>query len=123
MAKKEDREVTKQQEQERKLIRSRCNICEDDGKILLRLEMPGVKKENLDVNIENNQLKILGKREAAEEEGTYIIKERREGDFYQVYTLDETVDKNKVDATMENGVLLLTLYLKEAEKPKKIEIK
>jgi HSP20 family protein len=85
--------------------------------------MPGVTKENLDINIENNQLHIVGKRETESKEGKHIIKERRDGDFYQVYTLDDTVDKNKVEATLENGILLVTLNLKEAEKPKKIEVK
>ena len=111
------------QDVQKRTVRSRCNICEDDGKIYLQLEMPGVTKDNLDINIENNQLQIVGKRDTGSQEGKYIIKERRDGDFYQVYTLDDTVDKNKVEATLENGILLVTLNLKEAEKPKKIEVK
>jgi HSP20 family protein len=109
---------------DKRMIRALSNICEKEGSILLRLEMPGVKKDDLDINIENNQLKIRGRRELpAESDKKYIIRERRQGDFYQIYTLDETVDRNKVEANLENGVLVLTLHLKEAEKPKKITVK
>lgn len=121
--KKELEKRTERGTPETRRIRSACTICEDDGKIVMRLEMPGVSKDNLDINIENNQLTIFGKRNTPETEGTYVVRERRDGDFYQVYTLDETVDRNKVEASMENGILYLTLHLKEAEKPKKIEVK
>ena len=104
-------------------IRSRSNICEEEGKIILCLEMPGVKKENLDINIENDQLEILGKRTEQKAEGKYILRERQRGDFYQIYTIDETIDRNKIEASLENGTLSVTLYIKEAEKPRKIEVK
>lgn len=121
MAKANNKEI---EAKDRRMIRALSNICEKEGSIFLRLEMPGVKKEDLDINIENNQLKIRGRRELpAETDKNYVIRERRQGDFFQVYTLDETVDENKVEANLENGVLLLTLHLKEAEKPKKITVK
>ena len=119
------KEVQKQeQDQEKRYrLRSRCSICEDDGKILVRLEMPGVAKENLDINVDNNQLEIYGKREEPEIEGKYVIRERRYGDYYQVYTIDDTIDREKIEASLENGLLTVTLHLKEAEKPKKINVK
>jgi len=104
-------------------IQSRCNICEEDGNIVLRLEMPGVEKGSVDINVDNNLLKITGKRSEPSIEGRYILRERRYGDFYHVFTIDETIDRDKIEASLENGVLTITLHQKEAEKPKKIEVK
>ncbi len=119
------KEVQKQeQEKEKRLrLRSRSSVCEDDGRILVKLEMPGVTKDNLDINVDNNQLEIFGKREEPEIEGTYVIRERRYGDYYQIYTIDDTIDRNKIEASLDNGLLTVTLHLKEAEKPKKIAVK
>ena len=121
MAAEKNKEI---EAKDRRMVRALSNICEKEGNIYLRLEMPGVKKDHLDINIENNQLKIRGRRELPDDaEKNYLIRERRQGDFYQVYTLDDTVDRNKVEASLEHGVLLVTLHLKEAEKPKKITVK
>jgi HSP20 family protein len=120
-----EKEVQKQeQEKEKRLrLRSRSSVCEDDGRILVKLEMPGVTKDNLDINVDNNQLEIFGKREEPEIEGNYVIRERRYGDYYQIYTIDDTIDRNKIEASLDNGLLTVTLHLKEAEKPKKIAVK
>ena len=112
-------EISERKEQ---VMRAPCSICEEDGKVLIRLEMPGVNKENLDVRIDNDQLIIQGKR-PVKEEGEYILHERRAGDFFQAFTLDNTVDRDKVEASMDKGILNLTLNLKEEVKPKKIEVK
>lgn len=116
-----DKELTK--EPQRPRLKGRCDICEDEGKILLRLEMPGVGKENLDINVNNNQLEIVGHKRETELEGNYLVRERARGDYYHLYTIDETVDRDKIDASLENGILTVSLQLKEAEKPKKIAVK
>jgi HSP20 family protein len=85
--------------------------------------MPGVTKEGLEINVENNQLEIFGKRKESKVEGKYILRERQFGDFYQIYTIDETIDRNKIEASLENGNLLVTLHIKEAEKPTKVKVK
>ena len=117
-----DKELTREQQQ-RPRLRGRCDICEDEGKILLRLEMPGVGKSDLDINVNNNQLEIVGHKNDPELNGDYLVRERARGDFYHLYTIDETVDRDKIDASLENGILTVTLQLKEAEKPKKITVK
>ena len=118
MAKKEI-----QKREERTYIRSLSNICEEDGKILLRLEMPGVTREAVNLKIENNELHIIGKRSEPQTKDSYLIKERRDGDYYHAYTLDDTVDQNSIEATMEAGILIITLRLKAEVTPKQIEIK
>jgi HSP20 family protein len=109
-------------EQQDRLLRPRSNICTNQDEVLLSLEMPGVEKQDLELHIENNELSIIGRRKQ-QEAGRYLIRERVQGDFRAVYTLDETIDQEKVDAVLENGVLTVTLHIKESVKPRKIQIK
>jgi HSP20 family protein len=94
------------------------------GQVRVVLEMPGVSKDGLEVKIENNELRVLGRRDHEKTvEGTHILRERARGDYLMTYTLDETVDTSKVDALLENGILTLTLELKEAVKPRTIQVR
>ena len=105
-------------------VRPVGNMCwEEDGKVMLRLDMPGVEKDDVDVRIENDQLLIHGTRKDEAEGRNYVLRERRRGDFHQVFTIDQTVDREKIDAKMDKGVLTLTLHLQEEVKPRKIEVK
>jgi HSP20 family protein len=99
-------------------------VCEEDqGQIVMKLEMPGVNQDNLDLRYEDNILHITGRREPRSADVTYLVRERQSGTFYQAYTLDHTVDPEKIDASIANGVLTVTLHRKEAEKPRKITVK
>ncbi len=84
--------------------------------------MPGVRQENLEVRIEGNELRVLGRRED-QEDFRYLVRERRPGDFFQAWTLDETIDQSKVDAVLRDGLLTLTLDLKEQVKPRTVKIR
>jgi HSP20 family protein len=107
----------------RPTVRACCDVLEKDGEITLKLEMPGVTKEGLKVNIDGDQLEIRGMRDVRiPEGGEYLIHEIRDADFYQLYTIDETIDRNKIDASLKNGVLTLKLGVKESQKPRRIEI-
>ena len=118
-----DKEVARKTEERALQLRPLCNICEEDGKVVLRLEMPGVEKEYLNLTIDNNQLLITGKRPAVAVEGEFLLKERPVGDYIQIYNLDETIDHEKVDASLEKGILTVTLHLKEQVKPRQITVK
>jgi HSP20 family protein len=108
---------------ERKRYRNPAvDICEDEGAVILRVEMAGVDKENLDVQIDGDELIISGKRLDIDPQGTYLVRERIAADYRKVFTLDDTIDRDKVSASMENGILHLELHMKEAVKPRKITI-
>lgn len=94
----------------------------ENGQLTVRVEMPGVDKEHLDVRVENNELLILGRREPVKEEHV-LLRERPQGDFLQTFTLDQTVDQGKVDAVVEKGILTIRLDLKEQVKPRTIKIR
>ena len=107
---------------ERRTVRPIGNICEEKDAVVLRLEMPGVSKDGIDVNIDGDTLSIYGRRPGYADEVSYMIHERRDADFRAAYTLDERVDRDKVDAKMENGILTVRLHLKEEVKPRRIEV-
>ena len=107
----------------RKTMAAPCDIFEDGGKIMLRLDMPGVTKENLYIHVESDELQISATRDnAAAGVGRYLVREIPDRDFYQAYTLDSTIDRNKIEAELVNGRLIIALSLKESEKPRKIEV-
>ena len=91
------------------------DYSETETEFVVRLEAPGVHKENLDVSIEQNVLMISGKRELRkEEEGEeFIWKEREEGKFVRSLRLPKPIDQAKVTAVYQDGIL--TLRLPKAE--------
>jgi HSP20 family protein len=115
---------TKQVEkQTRRAFPACCDIFEDDGKILLKMEMPGVEKDKLDIKIDGNLLKIYAKKTIPQyKNAQYLVREIRDADYRHEFTIDDTIDRNKVDAELKNGILHLTLHIKESEKPRKINV-
>jgi HSP20 family protein len=99
-----------------------CTVSEDAGIVTARLEMPGVAKEGLEIRIEGNELSIFGDRRADEARGRYLVRERRAEAYRKLFTLDDSIDHEKVDAVLVDGILTLRLQVKEAAKPRRIEI-
>lgn len=116
-------ELTKRSDEKPAVVQPVCNISEEDGKVRLSVEMPGVSRDGIDVSVEKNELVIVGRSELMEADGAYLIRERRRGEFRKRFIIDETVDRDRIEATMINGVLSLVLNIKEAAKPRRIEIR
>ncbi|MBN1697279.1 MAG: Hsp20/alpha crystallin family protein [Spirochaetales bacterium] len=115
----EKKEVTKS----RRICPARCDISEENGNIILRMEMPGVMKDNLDVKIDGDILVVEGKKEIPRiKEGEFLVQEIRHADYHQEFTLDDTIDRNRIEAELKKGILHLTLHIKESEKPRKINV-
>jgi len=100
------------------------DVYEDEHKVTLKLEVPGVKEEDLDVQVENNTLAIRGERkfEKEEKEENFQRIERRYGSFARSFTLTNTTDTESVKANYENGVLKIELAKREEAKPKQIKV-
>jgi len=88
----------------------------------LEVEMPGVSKDGLDISVENNELTITGQRSFPAVEGTLIHHESRPENFRRTFDLDPSIDANKISATIDQGLLRLTLPKAEYVKPRKIAI-
>ena len=100
------------------------DIYEDAHKVAVKVEVPGVKQEDLDVRLENQTLTIKGERkfETEEKEENFHRIERRYGSFVRSFTVPQTVDTDGVTANYEAGVLTVTLNKKPEAKPKQVKI-
>jgi len=100
------------------------DIYEDAQRLVLKLEVAGIKQEDMDIRLENQTLTIKGVRkfEHDEKEENFHRIERRFGSFVRSFTLPASVDTGSVQARYDNGVLTVTLSKKEAAKPKQIKI-
>lgn len=100
------------------------DIYEDEKKVMLKLEVPGVDQKDLDVRVENHTLTVKGERklESEEKEQNFHRIERRYGSFFRAFTLPSTVDTEHIDASYNAGVLKLELKKKPEAQPKQIKI-
>ncbi len=100
------------------------DIREEKEAFLFDVEVPGMKKEDLNVRIENHILSIQGERksEVEKKEGSYYRVERSYGSFARSFTLPETADTEKINAEYKNGILQLKIAKKETAKPKQIQV-
>jgi len=99
-----------------------CSISEDGGTVTVRLELPGVTKEGLEVRIEGNELSVSGERRRIEAAGTFLVRERRAEAYRKIFTIDDSIDRENVEANLSDGILSLVLRIREAAKPRRIEI-
>jgi HSP20 family protein len=100
-----------------------ANLWEEEGKWCVEWELPGVKQDAIDITLEKNVLRIAATRQAPEGERKYWHEERTYGQFERSFTLPETVDSDKIEAVLTDGVLHLTLAKKPEAQPKKIEVR
>jgi HSP20 family protein len=100
------------------------DIYEDQHKIVLKLEVPGMKESDLDIQLENNVLTVKGERrfEKEEKEENFHRIERRYGSFYRSFTIPNTVDPESVKANYEAGVLKIELEKRAEARPKQIKV-
>jgi HSP20 family protein len=100
------------------------DIYEDEHKIVLKLEVPGLKESDLDIQLENNVLTIKGERkfEKEEKEENFHRIERRYGSFYRSFTIPNTVNAEGVKAGYDAGVLRIELEKRAEAKPKQIKV-
>lgn len=89
----------------------RTDVTEDDKSYCVRIDIPGVTKEAIEVSIDGNRVAVSAeiKRESRKEEGKAVLTERYAGSVYRAFTLGHEIDDEKAQARYENGVLSLTL--------------
>lgn len=101
------------------------DIAERDNEYLVKVELPGVAKDEVKITLESNILTIRGekKQEKDEKKGNYHRVERSYGSFQRSFTLPTSVRSENIDATYADGILTITLPKAEEAKPKQIEVK
>ncbi len=101
------------------------DIFERGEETVVRAELPDVRKEDLDLKVENNLLTLRGekRRDETVEQENYHRSERHYGSFTRSFKLPSTVDTSRIQARYENGVLEIALPKAEEAKAKQIEVK
>lgn len=122
---REKREIDKKQEATApaRMFMPVADIFETADALTAVLEMPGVAKENVDVNIEDGVLVVEGRLNFSKYEGMQpVYTEYNVGHFRRSFALSDKIDQTKVAAKMHDGVLTVTLPKAEQAKPRKISI-
>jgi len=101
-----------------------CDIAEDKDSLKVTLELPGVRAEDVKLNLENNLLTIRGeKRQTTDEKNErYHRYERSYGMFERSFTLPSTVDPDRIKARVEHGVLTIEIPKAEKARPREIPV-
>jgi HSP20 family protein len=96
----------------------------DQHELVLKAELPDLKREDIDIRVENNALTLSGQKKAEEEvnEDRYHRIERTYGHFSRTFSLPNTVDTGKIAAEYKNGVLTVRLPQREDARPKQIQV-
>lgn len=117
-----ERRITGNDNIEERVYIPLTDIYETEDLYSLKMEIPGVEKDNLDIVIDENELRISAKTVKDENSDKIRYSEFSNRDFYRVFKIGYDIDRNRVDASLENGVLTLKLHKSDDVKPKKIAI-
>jgi HSP20 family protein len=120
------KDLEKQQTQairrnEKEALLPLTDIWETPEEIILKMDMPGVGKENLDIKVEGGMLKIHGKVES-QQPGNPLYAEHRSGDFHREFSLSNDLNQDKINASIQAGLLTVKIAKSEKVKPRKIQI-
>ncbi len=99
------------------------DIFEKDEAITLLADMPGVKSDDLEIDLRENILTLNGRCESFEVEGeTDVVREYETGTYHRRFTLSDTIDQDKIEAKLVDGVLRLELPKSEETRPRQIPV-
>jgi HSP20 family protein len=100
------------------------NVYEENDQLFIEAQLPGMKPDDLDINVEQGVLTISGQTVSEEErkERNYLVREHRTGRFSRSMRLPATYNTENCKASFEHGVLKLTFPKSEAAKPRRIQV-
>ncbi len=99
------------------------DIVENNDSFIVTSDLPGVKPGDLEISVTENVLTIKGEKKAENEKARVYRKETWEGSFQRTVSMPMSVDADKVEASLKDGVLTLVLPKREEHKPKQISVK
>lgn len=120
----EAREARNDDDSARPMQRPAMDVIEQDNAVIVRVDLPGIRPEDVNIEIERDQLVITGTvaEEQNEEIGRVTYRERRYGGFQRSLRLGDTLDTEHAEASFEHGVLTLTLPKRPEVQPRRIEV-
>jgi HSP20 family protein len=100
------------------------NVWADEGRYVIEADLPGFRMADIEVSVLGDEVTIKGARKGSTPEtATLLRRERRDGEFERTFTLPKAVAGDKVEATLNDGVLRVTLPLTPEAQPRRIEVK
>lgn len=102
------------------------NIWQNDTSYIVEAELPGFKMNEIEVSLLQNRLTISGRHAEqmeSNEQGEYIRRERRVGEFSRTITVPSQIDSERIEAHLDHGVLRVTLPKAQAAQPRRIEVR
>jgi len=100
------------------------DIFENDNTITVLADMPGVKAEDLEIDLRESVLTLTGRVSAPDgAKESVVLREYESGTFFRQFTLSETIDQAKIDAKLTDGVLRLELPKVEKARPRQITVR
>ena len=114
------REVTRHPEA---FVTPLTDIYEEENGLHVVVDLPGVEKSGLKLAVENDILTIEGHVNALNSDTNYLIREFEPSNYFRQFELSESVDREKINAELKNGVLSIFLPRAEALKPRTIDVK
>lgn len=102
-----------------------CDIVEEKDHVLVRLDLPGLRKDDVNVTLQEGVLTVKGERkpDTPSKDATVYLRERASGSFTRTIDMPVRVEASKIDARFRDGVLEIRLPKSEEAKPKQIEVK
>jgi len=117
------KDITKAEEKNLPRVKPATDIVETEEGFYIYMDMPGVAKEDLIIDLNEDEIKVTGKTNYPSPDGEKLIHvEFGNGEFHRGFTLSQVVDKAKIKGSLKNGVLELHLPKAEKAQPRKIEI-
>jgi len=100
-----------------------ASLWEEEDRWCVEFDLPGIRQEDIDVTMEKNALRLTAERRAPQEDRKYAHQERAYGQIQRVITLPETVDSERIEAALKDGILSVYLAKRPELQPKKIQVK
>ncbi len=104
-------------------VHPKLSLWEQDNKLIVEVDVPGMRPGDVDVTMENGELKITGERRSFETVPEQFYNERSYGKFERVVRLSDAIDPTSIDANLRDGVLRVTLSRKPEAQPHRVSIK
>ncbi len=101
----------------------RVDILETDTELIVYADVPGVRADDVELRYERGELTVHGKVAARERPGQPLLAEYEEGDFFRTFTIHESVDSSKIEASCKNGVLVIHLLKVASAQPRQINVR